>query len=135
MKDFNSLSGPWAGWSIQDGIRITESIRLTITQGRIVGTGTDKDGEFELMGAYIDRGQKVLITRSYTWTAEPSQEGVGIAYEYAGVWDGSFVSGLWHPRRNPYYGGPFEMWPADATEELRIELEQVVKEPLLVGPR
>jgi hypothetical protein len=123
MKDFNSLSGPWAGWSIQDGVRITESIQLTITSGRISGTGTDKDGEFELTGAYIERGQKVLITRCYTWTTEPSQEGVGIPYEYVGTWDGNFVSGQWHPRWHESYGGPFEMWPADFEENLKISLE------------
>ncbi|OJU62476.1 MAG: hypothetical protein BGO01_08330 [Armatimonadetes bacterium 55-13] len=137
MKDFNSLSGPWIGWSIQDGLRITESIRLTIQKGIISGSGTDKDGEFELQGAYIERGQKVLMTRTYTRTTEPSQEGVGIPYEYVGSWDGSFVSGRWHPRWNQYYGGPFEMWPADATEELRIELQIEVEEeaPLVGAPR
>jgi len=134
LKDFNSLSGPWVGWSIQYGMRISEAIRLTITQGRIVGTGTDKDGEFELTGAYIERGQKVLITRCYTWTTEPSQEGVGIAYEYVGTWDGNFVSGLWHPRRNPYEdGGPFEMWPADSKDELTIKLEKEEESSLTVG--
>jgi len=134
MKDFNSLSGPWVGWSIQFGLRISESIKLSIVSGRISGTGTDKDGEFELMGAYVERGQKVLITRTYTWTTEPSQEGVGIPYEYIGTWDGNFVSGLWHPRRWPDAdGGPFEMWPADSEGGLKIELEVEEKAPLAIG--
>jgi hypothetical protein len=114
MRDFNELSGPWSGWSIQDGVRITESMHLTITKDRVSGTGKDKDGEFELIGAYIDRKQEVSLTRTYTRTTEPSQEGVGIPYEYLGRWDGTFVSGRWHPRMNPGYGGPFEMWPAES---------------------
>ncbi len=122
MRDFNELSGAWAGWSIQFGIRIAESMQLTIQKGRITGSGTDKDGEFELVGAFIERKNEILITRTYTWTTEPTQSGVGIPYEYVGTWDGSFVSGLWFPRWYPDAdGGPFEMWPGG--EELKLELE------------
>jgi hypothetical protein len=136
MRDFNELSGAWAGWSIQYGLRITESIHLTINKGRITGTGTDKDGEFELIGAYIDRKDEVLITRTYTWTTEPSQSGVGVPYEYVGKWDGNFVSGLWHPRRYPDMdGGPFEMWPGGDEESLQIHFEVEEREPLALTSR
>ncbi len=117
MKDFNDLSGPWMGWSIQDSLRITERITLSISGGRISGSGSDKDGDFELVGAYIVRTQKVSLTRRYTRTNEPSQEGVGVPYDYEGVWDGTLVSGRWHPIWDPRYGGPFEMWPAEGEEE------------------
>jgi len=128
VKNFNELSGPWAGLSVQDGLRISESIRLTISSGRIDGEGTDKDGNFDLVGFYQARNETVMLTRIYTWTAEPSQQGVGIAYDYEGKWDGAMVSGLWHPRAHPFYGGPFEMWPArdEDREELRIELREEV---------
>jgi hypothetical protein len=132
LKDFTSLSGPWLGWSIQDGIRISERIRLTIVGGKILGTGIDKDGEFELVGAYIVRQQKVILTRTYTVTTLPSQEGVGIPYDYDGVWDGMLVSGLWHPRFEREYGGPFEMWPADDDGENLLEQ---LREETLVGSR
>src|SRR5436190_19940340 len=123
MRDFNELSGAWAGWSIQDGIRITEAIQLAINNGRITGSGTDKDGEFELIGAYIDRKQEVSLTRSYSWTTEPSQQGVGIAYDYLGKWDGNFVSGLWHTRRHRGYDGAFELWPGGDADGLLMQLE------------
>ncbi|MBC8065504.1 MAG: hypothetical protein H7Y17_11775 [Chlorobia bacterium] len=136
MRDFNELSGAWAGWSIQYGLRITESIQLTINKGRIFGSGTDKDGEFELVGAYIDRKQEVLITRTYTLTTEPTQSGVGIPYEYVGKWDGLFVSGLWFPRRYPDMdGGPFEMWPGGEDMKLEIQAEVEEEAPLAVGGR
>ncbi|HWD41517.1 MAG TPA: hypothetical protein VG944_21915 [Fimbriimonas sp.] len=126
MKEFNELSGPWTGLSVQDGIRISEQIRLTIHAGQISGSGTDKDGEFELSGFYKQRTQQVMLTRRYTRTTEPSQENVGIAYDYEGVWDGAMVSGRWHPRMHPSYGGPFEMWPSRDTdlEELTISFEE-----------
>jgi hypothetical protein len=133
MRDLNELSGAWSGWSIQFGLRITESMQLTITGGRIRGTGNDKDGEFEIDGAYVERKQEVLITRTYTWTTEPTQAGVGIPYEYVGKWDGHFISGLWHPRRYPDSdGGPFEMWPGSDSESLKIEIEDEAVRPMLL---
>ncbi len=116
---------------MQDGRRITEKIYMSIIGGRISATGQDADGEFELLGAFYERDQRVLITRSYTRTTEPSQEGVGIPYEYLGFWDGQLVSGRWHPRWVPNYGGDFEMWPAtdEDVEALRIELEEVLSSP------
>ena len=126
MKNFNELSGPWQGLSVQDGLRISESISLSIRNGHIRGDGCDKDGDFELSGFYQSRNETVMLTRVYSLTTEPSQAGVGIAYDYEGKWDGAMVSGRWHPRSNPYYGGPFEMWPAreEDQEELRIEFEE-----------
>ncbi len=131
MKDFNELSGPWTGLSVQDGIRISERIVLTIFKGRITGTGSDKDGEFELSGFYHERKQEVMLTRRYTWTTEPSQEGAGIPYDYEGAWDGAMVSGRWHPRMHPPYGGPFEMWPdrEEDREELSIRFEEQLALP------
>lgn len=123
MKDFNALSGPWEGWSIQDGVRICERMRLTIRAGEIVGSGVDRDGEFELTGAFIARKQLVALTRRYTWTTEPSQAGVGIPYEYEGTWDGELVYGMWHPRMDPDYGGPFEMWPSRDEDRLALTIQ------------
>jgi hypothetical protein len=131
VKNFNDLSGPWVGLSVQDGVRISEAIRLVISGGRVSGTGTDKDGDFELLGFYSARNEQVMLTRCYTRTTEPSQESVGIQYDYVGFWDGQMVSGRWHPRAHPFYGGPFEMWPdreADR-EELAIDLRELVAGP------
>jgi hypothetical protein len=118
------LSGPWAGWSVQDGIRISESIHLVIRAGHLSGVGSDKDGDFEVQGGYNVRSNRVQLTRVYTYTVEPSQEGVGIQYDYEGTWDGEMVAGMWHPRAHPSYGGPFEMWPKkeeQTLETLRME--------------
>ncbi len=106
--------------SVQDGIRISESIRLVIRSGQISGNGSDMDGEFELVGFYTERNQQVMLTRRYTWTTEPSQQGVGLPYDYTGYWDGALVSGVWQSRLTRGMGGPFEMWPD--REEDRLEL-------------
>ncbi len=86
----------------------------------------DKDGDFELTGSYHERTQRVQLTRRYTHTTEPSQEGVGIPYDYDGLWDGAMVSGRWHMRTYPLMGGSFEMWPSreEDQQELRIELKE-----------
>ena len=116
------------GLSTQDGLRISEAIRLSINDGRISGTGVDMDGEFELIGFYSARTEQVMLTRRYTRTTEPSQEGVGIPYDYEGYWDGAMVSGTWHPRNVPHYGGPFEMWPDREMdrEELGLSFDELV---------
>jgi hypothetical protein len=126
VKNFNELSGPWAGLSVQDGIRISERMQLSIRQGQVSGTGKDKDGEFEVSGFYKERNQKVMLTRRYTRTTEPSQEGVGIAYDYEGLWDGAMVAGNWRARLHSGMGGPFEMWPDrdEDREELTIRFEE-----------
>jgi hypothetical protein len=127
VKDFNDLSGPWTGLSIQHGIRLTEAIRLTIQSGQIWGVGNDIDGEFELAGSYHPRSQRVLLTRRYTYTTEPSQEGVGTPYDYDGVWDGQMVSGNWQQRNLVENSGPFEMWPdrEEDRKELAINFEEL----------
>jgi hypothetical protein len=117
MKELSDLSGPWQGWSIQDGVRISERLMLHIKDYRISGTGTDKDGEFEVVGSYAPKGTSVELTRRYTRTTEPSQDGVGIPYDYAGNWDGALIFGRWCPRGRNWYGGPFEMWPDDGSGE------------------
>jgi hypothetical protein len=128
MRDFNSLSGPWTGLSVQDGLRISESIHLNIHDGHISGVGSDMDGDFELLGSYSSRDQRVTLTRRYTYTTEPSQEGVGLPYDYDGVWDGAMVSGRWQSRTHTWNSGPFEMWPnrEEDREELAIRFEEFV---------
>jgi hypothetical protein len=127
LKDFNQLSGPWVGLSTQFGHRIPEDIILHISHGRILGTGTDKDGNFDLQGSYDSKTQRVTLTRRYSWTTEPSQDGVGVPYHYDGIWDGELVSGMWHCRPDPQNNGEFEMWPAreEDLRELRIEVQEL----------
>lgn len=134
MKSLDGHSGPWRGWSIQYGMRITEKIKLSIANGKINGNGTDKDGSFLLEGGYDLEGN-VLLIRTYTRTIEPSQLGAGIPYRYKGRWDGTLVSGRWCPVANPWSdGGPFEMWPEQEEQRLEIafEMEEEIRE--LVGP-
>ena len=107
---------------------------LVITNGEIRGCGTDKDGDFEVYGAFLERQNLVTLTRRYTRTTEPSQSGVGIPYEYEGTWDGHFVSGEWRPRWDHSDGGPFEMWPA--SDENELELWKLEEEGLVsASPR
>ena len=116
------LTGPWNGWSIQFGIRISESIVLKIDSGRISGCGHDKDGDFDVAGTFSQKTQLVMLTRRYTWTSEPTQSGIGVPYDYLGHWDGTLVSGRWHPRWDLADGGPFELWPANEEETFSLAL-------------
>lgn len=117
--------------SIQGGLRLTEAIRLMIHDGKIWGTGSDIDGEFELSGTYRSDNHAVHLVRRYTRTTDP-QGGVGVPYDYFGVWDGMLVHGFWEQRDYTLNGGPFEMWPN--REEDREELALEVEEFLRVGP-
>ncbi len=123
-KSLDNLSGPWRGMSIQDGRRIPEAIRLTISSGRMSGTGTDADGHFNVEGTYDAEGN-VRLTRRYTWTTEPSQQGAYLPYRYMGKWDGTLIAGRWYSLVTQGMGGPFEMWPEreEDLKELAIEFE------------
>ncbi len=119
MRALDETSGPWVGWSVQLPRKIHERMILRIGAGKIVGTGEDADGDFIVEGDY-DAGGDVAIVRHYTYcTAGP--EGIGIHSLYRGRWDGSAVSGDWHFLGGSYDGGPFEMWPEDASGEIHFE--------------
>lgn len=123
-REFHQLSGPWSGFSIQDGRRIEEALTLTIEDNRISGSGSDADGLFEVEGDYSPQTQRVTLTRRYTFTTEPSQEGVGLPYQYQGQWNGDFVAGIWFCRPYPPVNGEFEMWPADEDSLSALRLEE-----------
>lgn len=117
MRALDNLSGPWTGWSIQDGRRINETLDFLISSGSISGTGSDADGEFNMEGEYDSEGNVEMIRRYSFCNSGP--EGVGIPYMYLGRWDGQMIHGRWSPVSFRQYGGPFEMWPA--TEDISIE--------------
>ena len=127
MRAISECSGPWVGWSVQYNRKIHERHVLTLSQGKITGTGEDADGEFEIDGDY-DAGGDVALVRRYTFcTIGP--EGVGIPYLYRGRWDGLVVSGEWKPIVGSFDGGPFEMWPEEPLESFRFE-EADQREPI-----
>lgn len=123
MKEFNSLSGPWTGMSIQGGFRLMENLRLTIVKNEISGSGSDVDGEFEIAGTFDPANGAVRLERRYTWVAAGPSDGVGTPYEYSGHWDGAFVSGFWHQRDYILNNGPFEMWPNREEDQAELSLE------------
>lgn len=132
MKEFTELSGPWTGFSTQRRLKINETIRLLITKAKITGEGSDADGKFHLTGSYDPASQRVMLTRRYSWTVEPTQSSVGIAFDYEGRWDGAMVSGTWQERDDAVNRGTFEMWPdrEEDREGLRIEIEKEQPAPL-----
>ena len=118
MRALDETSGPWVGWSVQAPRKIHERMLLRLGGGKIAGTGEDADGDFVVEGDY-DAGGEVALVRRYTYcTAGP--EGVGVLSIYRGRWDGGAVSGGWRFVASNE-GGPFEMWPEEPSEELRIE--------------
>lgn len=117
MRELDGLSGPWRGLSLQEGFRLSESIHLTISGGRIVGTGEDSDGLFEIEGGY-DASGAVLITRRYS-VCHHGSDGEGVPYDYRGRWDGDMISGTWEERGYAVNGDLFEMWP-ESGESLSV---------------
>jgi hypothetical protein len=120
MREFSSLSGPWVGQSIQDGLRITEAIMLEIRGNSFSGSGTDKDGHFELNGEHDPEDGMVQMTRCYL-KAPMSPSQVGYPFVYIGKWNGDFIEGRWMMSTQPQIGGPFEMWPESEEEALAVE--------------
>ena len=118
MRALDETSGPWVGWSVQLPRKIHERMVLHVGGGKISGTGEDADGDFVVEVDYESSGE-VALGRHYTYcTSGP--EGIGQLSVYRGRWDGGAISGEWH-FISENDGGPFEMWPEDASGELNIE--------------
>lgn len=132
MTDLSEHSGRWVGLSIQRERRISEAIHLTIAAGRIVGNGTDVDGDFNLDGRYDPTTGVVHLVRRYTRAVDPDPSATRALYDYLGRWDGTMIAGHWRQRDALSNGGPFEMWPDDeqTREELRIPVAEVAPEPV-----
>lgn len=115
--------------SVQDGLRIHEDLSFQIGGGSIAGSGSDQDGDFVMEGKY-GGDDSVQMIRRYTYCTAGAS-GVGIPYLYVGRWDGTMIHGRWCPVDNPFYGGPFEMWPAseEDIETLRIALDERLTAP------
>jgi hypothetical protein len=138
MKTLEQLTGPWTGFSIQDGIRIMERLHLTIGGGKIEGEGSDMDGNFVVQGAYSQ--DQVHVVRRYrevrdrgtgAYRADP--HAVRMLYDYLGKWDGALLFGQWASQEFPFeMNGPFEWWPD--REEDRKELEIALEERQLALP-
>ncbi|MDX2064523.1 MAG: hypothetical protein SFX74_02150 [Fimbriimonadaceae bacterium] len=123
MRSLQSCSGSWLGWSIQDAVRISESMRITFAPGEFAGEGTDKDGDFVLQGTF-DADGNVTIDRRYTRTRSQNPETTVWVYPYIGRWDGTFISGFWHYPLGEAEGGPFEMWPANEEQIAELSLQE-----------
>jgi len=133
MREFTSLSGPWAGLSMQEGFRIGEKIMLRIYERYIRGDGEDSDGVFIVDGSYDPITNDVRLVRRYI---RCNREGsaVGYPFVYEGKWDGMMVSGKWHMSTYPNEGDAFEMWPESEEDlkELQIKIEEIGL--VLTGP-
>ncbi len=160
-KPFHTLSGPWSGWSIQDGFRLSErlifkisrsnsccdggrnfaaadferheAIEFAATQITIIATGTDVDGEFEMAGTFDPLTNEVLMIRRYTRAPKnPSQ--VGFPFTYEGRWNGYCIFGAWSSPSDPDTCGPFEMWPESQGEIEELSLDELLASgPLPAG--
>lgn len=110
MRDLRECSGPWKGLWVQRGVRGTMSLRLTISDTRIVGSGRDTHGRFTIVGAYLPRLGRVVLRKRY----------IVRRAVYRGVWNGSFISGVATVGFFPFHDtGTFELWPE--SEEATIE--------------
>ena len=138
MKVLDQLSGPWTGFSIQDGVRIMERLHLRIGNGMFRGYGHDMDGDFVVDGGY--EGNVIHTVRRYTQVKDRATgayrfdpEAVRSLYDYVGTWDGSLIGGSWCSQTYPMeMNGPFEWWPD--SEEDRKELQIEIAELTLALP-
>lgn len=123
------MSGPWLGQSVQDGLRITESITLTFHGDTFLGNGSDKDGLFNISGEHDPSDNAVSMTRVYSYSPQ-SPAHVGYPYLYIGRWDGYQIHGRWMMSTHPAYGGTFEMWPEDE-ESVKERIINLEEQPIL----
>jgi hypothetical protein len=125
MRTLDELSGRWRGLSTQESERITETIFFRFNAGQIFGEGTDRDGDFRMVGSYDSQGNIFMVRIYHVCTYGP--EHTGIPYEYRGNWDGDLIAGSWHVAHYPEEGGPFEMWPEreEDLEKLQINLRDL----------
>lgn len=108
MRPLEDLSGPWAGWWMQDGTKGEMTLALEFADGRVRGHGRDPIGGFQISG--MIRGASVDLLKGYPLET----------VRYRGVWDGSVVSGEWRiGSRERTLTGPFELWPVG--DELSME--------------
>lgn len=115
MAELENLSGPWQGWWVQGAHRGHQRLNLLFGEGKIMGSGGDDSGQFDVFGEY-DEGDVWLVKRYLDWDVR-----------YNGKWDGAMISGYWTIQSHGYFdSGSFEIWPVKG-EETTSEVEAALQ--------
>lgn len=98
-------SGPWAGFYVQQGIRVRQRMGLRFAEGLASGEGRDAVGSFVISGAYDVGSGAVRLQKCY--------EKHSVAY--SGWAEGSGDDGIWGTWVIESAGvsdrGGFHIWP------------------------
>lgn len=121
MRTLEEASGQWQGrWYQPDDFRRggastgDERAVIRFSAGVLEGRGQDQDGEFTFRGHY--EANKVRFVKAYR---DPDWYVAG-RLVYEGVWNGTFIGGVWVDTASRANRGPFELWPVDENEGLSL---------------
>lgn len=98
-------SGYWTGrWT-----HGKESMRLSISHGKIYGRGRDGHGLCLYVGLYGEDGSVYVEKKYHVQVIEGPAHVI-----YEGKWEGDFVAGTWRLPDEAEPCGEFEWWPQGA---------------------
>jgi hypothetical protein len=108
-------SGQWKGFWLQRGLEGRQWMNLTLefVNGRIVGEGRDRVGEFLIRGSYELKEGRCTLTKTYPGSHD-------VDYRGANEGDGKWVWGLWRIRTD---SGGFHLWPDGEPDPTGSELK------------
>lgn len=89
-----------------------EDLHLIFSQGVVRGRGSDKDGEFLIVGSYHPHTNSVYWNKHYV---EPHR-----VFNYQGIYENGKVEGIWAEVGQPDYTGPFRIEPLLDTASSRL---------------
>ncbi|HEY7086654.1 MAG TPA: hypothetical protein VH518_01115 [Tepidisphaeraceae bacterium] len=120
-------SGKWTGfWLHRAWVgRQYMSLSLTFAQGKVVGEGCDRVGEFTISGEYDLRNGGCTLHKHYVGAHS-------VLYEGKNENDDQWIWGLWSIRSLDR--GGFHLWPAGEDDPTGPELS-AAKELVLERPR
>lgn len=104
MRELRDLSGPWVGFWVQGQVRGEMRLKLRFFGDGIDGGGSDRVGDFTIMGSYEPGSERVKLLKVYR----------SHNVDYEGTWDGSMIAGRWTFTRRIRFtenSGEFEIWP------------------------
>jgi hypothetical protein len=89
-----------------------EDLHLIFSEGVVRGRGSDKDGEFVIVGSYHPHTNSVYWNKHYF---EPHR-----VFNYQGIYENGKVEGIWAEVGQPDYTGPFRIEPLLDTASSRL---------------
>ncbi|WP_435007610.1 hypothetical protein P12x_004875 [Tundrisphaera lichenicola] len=117
-------SGPWTGFFLQPNLpgRHSMDMILTFREGKIIGEGRDRIGDFAFKGHYQISDGKCWWTKTYLKQHSLAYQGYN---EGKGIW------GTWE--YNTLHRGGFHIWPVAMGDPTQAKLAEAIEQPTEVN--